>query len=135
MDRVQERLHCGQQESAARAGLYLLIEDVTVRCKVTPVILHGVVSPDGARLEADRLLRFEPKRLRLPLLYRTNVSRHSSSELSGEGNSRLGENCPTCKASKKLGCRVSGLGFHRLLGISLLQGPRGGPFLMSKVSL
>ena len=31
--------------SAARGDLYLLIVDVTV-CKVTPVILHGVVSPE-----------------------------------------------------------------------------------------
>ena len=29
------------------AGLYLLLQDVTVCGKVTPVILHGVVSPDG----------------------------------------------------------------------------------------
>ena len=27
--------------------LYILIEDVTVCGKVTPVMLHGVVSPDG----------------------------------------------------------------------------------------
>ena len=33
--------------SAARGDLYLLIVDVTV-CKVTPVILHGVESPEKA---------------------------------------------------------------------------------------
>jgi len=36
----------GEQEFAARAGLYLLIEDVTVCDEVIPVILHGVVSPE-----------------------------------------------------------------------------------------
>jgi hypothetical protein len=35
-------------------GLYLLVVDVTV-CKVTPVILHGVVSPDPPPHEAVRV--------------------------------------------------------------------------------
>jgi len=36
----------GEQVSAARGDLYLLIVDVTV-CKVTPVILHGAISPES----------------------------------------------------------------------------------------
>ena len=35
--------------SAARGDLYLLRVNVTV-CKVTPVILHGVVPPEGAHV-------------------------------------------------------------------------------------
>ena len=39
---VRVRLHWGGQQSAARAGLHLLVEDVNMCGKVTPVILHGV---------------------------------------------------------------------------------------------
>ena len=44
---VRVRLHWGGQQSAARAGLHLLVEDVNMCGKVTPVILHGVASPDA----------------------------------------------------------------------------------------
>ena len=43
--RVRVRLHCGEQGS----GLYLLVADVTV----TPVILHGVISPEEGRHACD----------------------------------------------------------------------------------
>ena len=43
--RGADSFYWGEQEPTARAGLYLRIVDVTV-CEITPVILHGVVSPD-----------------------------------------------------------------------------------------
>ena len=43
---VPVRLHWGGQASAARLGLYLLIEVVTVCGRFTPVILRGVISPE-----------------------------------------------------------------------------------------
>ena len=41
-----ESFYGGEQESAARGDLYLLTVDLPV-CKVSPVILHGVVSREG----------------------------------------------------------------------------------------
>ena len=43
---VQVRLHWEGEESVARAGLYLLVQDVFVCGKITSVILQGVVSPE-----------------------------------------------------------------------------------------
>ena len=43
----------GRAPLYARTCLYLLIEDVTVCGRITPIILHGVVSPDS-RLRAKR---------------------------------------------------------------------------------
>ena len=57
---------CASKESAARAGLYILIEEVTVCGKVTPVILHGVVAPEntksrrGRRKTCSRMLNPRP---------------------------------------------------------------------------
>ena len=45
---MRVRLHWEGQESAARAGLCLRAEDVTVCGEVIRVILHGVASPEPA---------------------------------------------------------------------------------------
>ena len=46
--------------SAARGDVYLLIVDVTV-CKVTPVIPHGVVFPEGSfKIARQHLVLFWP---------------------------------------------------------------------------
>ena len=41
-------------EIQIRVGLYLPVEDITVCGKVTPVILHGVVSLETRRFESAR---------------------------------------------------------------------------------